>query len=219
MNFLKKQHSVILFLVAFCATMTVINTVKLIRLTDAVEAFEPVVIEYAEPSDEVDPEEDNPIYHQEVQPAPIQPRINCPLDDDTQQMIVDKCKHFNIDFAFTMAVIDKESSFDPNADSGSSVGLMQINRINHEWLSEEVGFTDFWDPEQNVTAGLYMLCDLFEKYEDPALVLMAYNMGETGAKRFWDKGIYTSDYAEAVLQQAEIYNQEIQERMGENGQM
>jgi soluble lytic murein transglycosylase-like protein len=86
-------------------------------------------------------------------------------------------------------------------------------------LSEEVGFTDFFDPEQNVTAGLYMLRDLFEKYEDPALVLMTYNMGETGAKRLWDKGIYTSDYAEAVLQQAEIYNEEIQERMGENGQM
>lgn len=211
------KDKVILFLLAFITTLTLINTLEIKAVSKAVEDFEPVIIEDV-PS--VEPyEEDNPVYHQEAQPAPVQPRINCPLDDDTQQMILDKAEHFNIDFAFTMAVIFKESSFRPDADSGSSVGLMQINRINHEWLSKEVGFTDFFDPEQNVTAGLYMLRDLFEKYEDPALVLMAYNMGETGAKRLWDKGIYTSDYAEAVLQQAEIYNGEIQERMGENGQM
>jgi hypothetical protein len=207
------KDKVILFLLAFTATWTVINAIQLGAVLDAVEEFEPVVIQDARP---VEPEEDSPVYHQEAQPAPVQPRITCPLDDDTQQMILDKAEYFNIDFAFTMAVINKESSFNPNADSGSSVGLMQINRINHGWLSKEVGFTDFFDPEQNVTAGLYMLRDLFEKYEDPALVLMAYNMGETGAKRMWDKGIYTSDYAEAVLQQAEIYNGEIQERIGEN---
>lgn len=210
------KDKVILFLLAFIATWTVINTFEIKAVSKTVEDFEPVVIQETSP---VEPsEEDSPLYHQEAT-VPVQPRINCPLDDETQQMILDKANHFNIDFAFTMAVIFKESSFNPNADSGSSVGLMQINRINHKWLSKEVGFTDFFDPEQNVTAGLYMLRDLFEKYEDPALVLMAYNMGETGAKKLWDKGIYTSDYAEGVLQQAEIYNQEIKERMGENGQM
>ena len=205
-----KKLNAILFLVAFVAILQIGNTFRIAQVVKAVETFEPVVIQEVIPV-----EADNPLYDQEAEEV-IHPRITCPLDDDTQQMILDKANHFNIDFAFTMAVIDKESSFNPKADSGSSVGLMQINRVNHGWLYEEVGFTDFWDPEQNVTAGLYMLQDLFEKYEDPALVLMAYNMGETGARRLWDKGIYTSDYAEAVLQQAEIYNQEIIERMGEN---
>jgi len=212
MTYLKKINWLILCFVTLTTFLTIGNTFRLAQVLAVVKDFEPVIIQDARP---VESEEDNPLYHQEAQPTPVQPRITCPLDDDTQQMILDKANHFNIDFAFTMAVIYKESSFNPNADSGSSVGLMQINRINHKWLSEEVGFTDFFDPEQNVTAGLYMLRDLFEKYEDPALVLMAYNMGETGAKRLWDKGIYTSDYAEAVLQQAEIYNGEIQERMGE----
>lgn len=207
------KDKLILFFVTMTTFLTIGNTFRLAQVLAVVKDFEPVIIQDARPVET--PEEDSPVYDQEAQPAPVQERITCPLDDDTQQMILDKANHFNIDFAFTMAVINKESSFNPKADSGSSVGLMQINRINHGWLSEEVGFTDFWDPEQNVTAGLYMLRDLFEKYEDPALVLMAYNMGETGAKKLWDKGIYTSDYAEAVLQQAEIYNQEIQERMGE----
>lgn len=147
-----------------------------------------------------------------VEPVPI--RIDCRLDDATQQMILEKCEQYNIDFAFAMAVIFKESSFRPDADSGSSVGLMQINRINHPWLSEELGITDFFDPEQNVTAGLYVLRGLFDKYEDPHKVLMAYNMGSTGAKRKWDKGIYTSAYSEGVLQTAEKYTAEIAERMG-----
>ena len=205
------KNKLILFLLAFIATLQVGLVFRTERVIRTVEAFEPVVIEQVI---QKEVEADNPLYHKEAKEV-IHPRIKCPLDDDTQQMILDKCEHFNIDFAFTMAVIFKESSFRPNADSGSSVGLMQINRINHEWLSEKLGITDFWDPEQNVTAGLYILRNLFEKYEDPALVLMAYNMGETGAKRLWDKGIYTSDYADGVLQQAEIYNQEIQERMGE----
>ena len=215
MIYLKKLNW-ILFLVAFIATLEIGNTFRIAQMLKAVENFEPVVIQDARPVEQPEVEDDNPLYHKEAEEV-IHPRINCPLDDDTQQMIVDKCKHFNIDFAFTMAVIFRESSFRPDVVSynGTSVGLMQINKVNHKWLSEELGITDFFDPEQNVTAGLYMLRQLFEKYEDPAMVLMAYNMGESGAKKLWDKGIYTSDYAEAVLQQAEIYNQEIQERMGE----
>ena len=207
-----KKFDWVLFFVTFTAFLTIGNTFRIAQVVNAVENFEPVVIQEVIPVEEPD---DDPVFHQEAKSAPVQPRITCPLDDETQQMILDKSHHFNIDFAFTMAVINKESSFNPKADSGSSVGLMQINRINHKWLSDELGFTDFWDPEQNVTAGLYMLRELFEKYEDPALVLMAYNMGEAGAKKLWDKGVYSSGYAEAVLQQAEIYNQEIQERMGE----
>ena len=217
MNSLKNK--LILFLLALIVTLQVGPVFRTERLIRTVEAFEPVVIEYVE---QVEPEVTPEIIPEiEVAPEPeiipeptpepevIQPRINCRLDDETQQMIVDKCAEYNIDFAFTMAVIYKESSFRPNADSGSSVGLMQINRINHKWLSEELGITDFFDPEQNVTAGLFMLRQLFEKYDDPARVLMAYNMGETGARKLWNKDIYSTDYVEGVLQQADKYNAEI----------
>lgn len=220
------KNKLILFLLAFIATLQVGLVFRVEYMIKTMEAFEPIMIydvspvEHPEATTEVITEQEISVVESEtlvVESVP--PRITCPLDDETQQMIVDKSEEHNIDFAFTMGVIYAESRFQADADSGSSVGLMQINRINHQWLAEKLGITDFWDPEQNVTAGLHMLQMLFEKYEDPALVLMAYNMGETGAKRHWDKGIYTSDYAEAVLQQAEIYNQEIQERMGENGQV
>jgi soluble lytic murein transglycosylase-like protein len=189
-----------------------------------VEAFEPVIIEQIQVTEEPE-EETEPVTEPATEPATFPvveispPRIDCPLDDETQQMILERCEELDLDFAFTMAVIFKESSFRPNADSGSSVGLMQINRINHKWLSEELGITDFFDPEQNVKAGTHMLRLLFEKYEDAGMVLMAYNMGESGARKLWNKGIYMTDYAEGVFQQADKYNQEIAERMGENAEM
>lgn len=211
MSYLKKVNWVILFLLGFIGTMQVLNTISLAKLTTMIETFEPVVIVECV-KEEVPAPDPEPVVEAVPEPEPV--RITCPLDDATQQMILDKCEEYNIDFAFTMAVIFKESSFRPDADSGSSVGLMQINRCNHEWLSEELGITDFFDPEQNVTAGLYMLHQLFEKYDDPHQVLMAYNMGEAGARKFWNQDKFTSKYSEGVMQVAEQYQEEINERMG-----
>lgn len=205
MIFLKKQNSVILFFIAFVATMQVVNGFRLNILINTVKTFEPVVIEYVQ---QVEAEEPEPVV--------IPPRIDCPLDDQTQQMILEKCEEHQIDFTFVMGLIHTESGFKTDIISSTDdYGLMQINKINRKWLSETLGISDFLDPEQNVTAGLHILDYMFDKYEDPRQVLMAYNMGEGGAKKRWDNGHYTSEYAEKVLQQAEIYNEEIQERMGE----
>lgn len=229
MTYLKKSISALLFITTFTATQTVANTFLIARIDKKVEAFEPVVIQYVqelEESEDTTEESEEPeaISEEESEEVTsvveiLPPRIDCRLDDATQQMILERCEELDLDFAFVMAVIFRESSFRPNADSGSSVGLMQINRVNHDWLSKELGITDFFDPEQNVKAGTYMLRQLFEKYEDAGMVLMAYNMGESGARKLWNKGVYTTDYAESVFQQADIYNQEIAERMGKNDQM
>ena len=203
------KNKLIFFLLTFIATLQIGLVFRTEKLIKTVEAFEPVVVQYVK-------EEPEPVIEETVaEPEPVPIRIDCRLDDETQQMILEKCEKYGIDFAFTMALIFRESSFKPNADSGSSVGLMQINRINHEWLSKELGITDFFDPEQNVEAGLFMLRDLFDKYEDPAKVLMCYNMGENGAKTLWDAGYYSTDYVGDVLQLADKYKQEIAERMGE----
>ena len=208
MSYLKKQYSVILFFMTLVAVLLLIHTNQLRQVEVALEEFEPVVIE------QIIQEEPEQIVVEPIEE--VQPTINCAMWEETQRMVMAKSEEYNIDFAFTMAVIFKESSFNPMADSGSSVGLMQINRINHEWLSEELGITNFWDPEQNVTAGLHILNILFEKYEDPRMVLMAYNMGESGAKKKWNQGVYTSKYADAVMEQAKIYKDEL-EGVNEDG--
>lgn len=213
MNFLRKQNSAIAFMVAVTMTLTFINSFSLVQIKAAVDDIEPIIIECnCPPVVEQTVEIVEPTEATDEVAEELPPRIDCPLDDETQQMILERCEELNLDFAFVMAVIYTESSFRANADSGSSVGLMQINRVNHGWLSKELGLTDFFNPEQNVKAGTYMLLDLFDKYDDPAKVLMAYNMGEAGARRLWNKGIYTTNYVEKVFARQDLYNQQIMER-------
>ena len=142
--------------------------------------------------------------------------LDVPMEKDMQEFIYCLSHGYNIDFPFVMALIKQESSFREDVVSDTDDwGLMQINEINHGWLHKTIGVTDFLDPYENVRSGVFILRQLFEKYDDPTMVLMAYNMGETGAGKLWDKGIYSTDYAEDILLQADKYTKQIQERMGE----
>lgn len=139
------------------------------------------------------------------------------LDEELQEFIYCLSYGYNIDYAFVMGLIETESTYQVNAVSSTNdYGLMQINTVNHEWLKEKLGVTDFLDPYQNTRSGIYILRNLFEKYEDPEKVLMAYNMGETGAKRLWDKGIYETDYTNKVIKNIMEIKNYINERMENN---
>ena len=94
-------------------------------------------------------------------------------------------------------------------------GLMQINKCNHVWLEETFGVTDFLDKVQNIRAGVFVLRKLFEEYTDPNLVLMAYNMGSTGAENLWNKGIYSTPYVDDILTYQAEFEKQLEERNGE----
>ena len=136
--------------------------------------------------------------------------LDVPLDVDVQEYIYYLSNSYNIDYSLIMAVIDTESGF--NADIVSSTndfGLMQINKCNHKWLQETLGITNFLDAKQNASAGIYVLRRLFEvNGNDTVKVLMAYNMGQTGAERCWKQGIHSTSYTEKIIKkQLEFQNQ------------
>ena len=60
---------------------------------------------------------------------------------------------------------------------------------------------------------MFILRKLFEKYETPAKVLMAYNMGEGGASRLWKQGIFEINYSKSVLQIQQEMNAELEEKV------
>ena len=123
-----------------------------------------------------------------------------PLSPEFQKYVHDVSAEYSVDFTLVLAVMAQESRFDSSAVSQTGdVGLMQINGINHPRLSAALGITDFSDPYQNVRAGVYMLKQLFDKYQDPHMALMAYNMGEGGASWCWEQGVYTSQYSREVI--------------------
>lgn len=125
--------------------------------------------------------------------------IKCSLPEETQEFAYYIASAYDMDFRFLMAVMSVESDFDSDAISDSNDwGLMQINKCNHKWLSEKLGITDFLNPRQNIYAGAYIFASLFEKYEDANKVLMAYHMGETGAKKLWEAGVYETKYTDCI---------------------
>ena len=50
---------------------------------------------------------------------------------------------------------------------------------------------------------------LVDEYQDTNMVLMAYNMGEDGAARLWEKGIYSTDYTEKILNYQTQFNEQL----------
>lgn len=126
--------------------------------------------------------------------------LNLPIDKGLQEFIYCLSYGYNIDYAFVLALMDQESSFDADCISETNdYGLFQINIMNHDSLKETLGLNDITDPYENARAGLFILRKSFEKYDDPSEVLMAYNMGDTGAKTLWDKGIKSTPYSESIM--------------------
>jgi len=136
--------------------------------------------------------------------------LDCAMPDDEQEFTYYLCSGYNLDFTLVMAMIQHESNFDPTVISKTNdYGYMQINEINHSWLTETLGVTDFLDPYQNIRAGVFVLRKLFERYQDVNMVLMAYNMGEDAASRLWEKGIYSTKYTEQVLNYQQQFNEQV----------
>lgn len=136
------------------------------------------------------------------------PEYAIPLNKDIQKYLYNKCKEYNVPYDLAIAVIKTESNFNPNlvhknSNGSKDYGIFQINTINHKWLSEELGITDFLNPYQNIDAGVYMLSQLIQKYDDDHIVLMSYNMGERATKNLVNRGIYSSRYSRKVIETKE----------------
>ena len=94
--------------------------------------------------------EETPRTYQDVDFVPLP----VPMTDADQEIVFGICQEYGVAFPLVMAIIEHESHFDRTARSqtGDS-GYMQINDCNAERLSD-LGFSDLYDLEQNVGAGV-----------------------------------------------------------------
>lgn len=138
--------------------------------------------------------------------------FDIPLSDSLQRYIYEICADENVPVTLALAMIDHESRFSPEAVSATNdYGLMQINAINHEWLEEQYRTADMLDPYQNVFCGIKLIGRYIAKYKDYGKALMAYNMGDYGARKAWDSGITSTSYSTAILGLMSEYEQEVKE--------
>ena len=135
--------------------------------------------------------------------------FDIPLSKEMQDYIRSNCEKYDVPFELVIALIDVESSFrETVVSSTNDYGLMQINKVNHEWLKDELGLTDMLDPYQNILAGTYIIgLQLNATDGDPVLALMRYNCGAAGARRLWDQGIYSTAYTDKVMTAYQSYCQ------------
>ena len=84
------------------------------------------------------------------------------------------------------------------ASRWGDIGYMQINPKWQQARMDKLGIADLTDGYSNILVGTDFLCELFAKYEDPALVLMCYNLGIDKAMELYNAG-QISDYAKNIL--------------------
>lgn len=90
---------------------------------------------------------------------------------------------YGYDPEFILAIIQIESAFNPTAVSVVGArGLMQIMPATGREIATEVdlrwdGIKTLYDPEVNISMGMYYLFKMILKYQDLRLALVAYNAG------------------------------------------
>lgn len=111
------------------------------------------------------------------------PRFNTPANIDKYDRIIKAAsRRHGVDFSLLKAIIQAESSFDPQAVSKKGArGLMQIMPQNYPALN----IIDPFDPQQNIMGGTRYFRTLYDRYNGQlALTLSAYNAGPTIVDRY-----------------------------------
>lgn len=128
-----------------------------------------------------------------------------PLSAELQKYtyLLCKDKYPDVKPELVFAVLDKESDYDfdayhRNRNGSYDAGGMQINSRNFDWLEEELGVDDFYDPKQNILSGVYML-SIYGGSEKVHKALVSYNCGPSEIYDLWDKGLYSNAYSRDVM--------------------
>ena len=143
-----------------------------------------------------------PVSEPEVEEERFMYWADIPLTYEEQEALFNAAEEFGVPYELAVAVVWRETNFtNVYGDNGAAYGYMQIWPSCHYNRMTELGVTDLTDPESNFRVGCHYLGELFEKYgDDYHKVLMAYNMGEYGARQNWAVGVTTSYYSETTLQ-------------------
>ncbi|HKM14308.1 MAG TPA: transglycosylase SLT domain-containing protein [Marinospirillum sp.] len=132
----------------------------------------------------------------------------------------------NLDLPLVLALIRKESLFNPTARSRvGALGLMQVMPATGKQVSKSLQLkiqpeTDLLKPEYNLPIGIHYLAELMQRYDNsPVLAAAAYNAGPTRTSLWqanlgkkidplWVERITygeTRDYVKSLLAFREVY--------------
>lgn len=132
-----------------------------------------------------------------------------PLSWEYQDYMRTYCHLYGCPYPLALAVADWETRGQFNMEAvgpAGEVGIMQLNPgpggSYHAELEAATGL-DPTTPEGNIAGGCYKLGKYLAEYGDAAMVAMAYNRGQAGARAAWEAGITSNEYTDAVLEAME----------------
>lgn len=114
---------------------------------------------------------------------------NVGMSKEHQQYLAVKCSERGLDFKDMMAVIEVESSYNPNNITDKYYGYFQVGIINHKTLASTLNTPNSpLDPYVNIDWGTYMFADLYSQFKAKGyignelreVVLSSFNKGIGG---------------------------------------
>lgn len=108
------------------------------------------------------------------------------------------CAEFNIPKPMFCALINTESSFNPNAKSSAgAIGLTQILPTTAQYIcvKNNIDYSNFdlYNPHDNLYLGSMYLRYLFDQFDNRYTALSAYNAGETTVRAWLKNPEYSYD--------------------------
>ena len=108
-----------------------------------------------------------------------------PLDYDLQELLWHECIDRGVEYTFALAVIQKESEFNPkatnhNKNGSTDKGIFQTNSCWWKQLIQEGMITysdDLYDPATGIKCGVWELSKYVGKYGNSERAYAAYNAG------------------------------------------
>jgi hypothetical protein len=132
-----------------------------------------------------------------------------PMPEKHQRYLFEKCKERGLDYKKTLALIQHESNYNPNAVSDTmDYGYFQINEINRAELAKKLNTPDSpLNPYINMDWGTYILAELYEYWEEKGVtgeeldrhVWSSYHKGIKGFKENGEATSYIKKVEAALL--------------------
>ncbi len=137
-----------------------------------------------------------------------------PLEYEISLYAISRALENGIDPDLLFCMMWRESNFDPycvcrNRNGTYDYGLLQLNTVNFDYCRKHLGITsvdDFLDPYINIDCCILYMSAYLKKYNnDYNKALMCYNLGEAGAQRKWNQGIYSTSYSRSITEKLGYY--------------
>lgn len=163
--------------------------------------------------DETDPEisgveREGSVVHDTAEAAPKTSVLyyDLPLPDEVQDHIFDVCSLYDIPVPIILAMIYRESCFDPSViGAAGEFGYMQIHPVTAKFIMNNTGL-NVYDPLENISAGAWLIHYFVERGYDIDDALICYNEGEGNAITLLNQGIKETAYTSDIFRTAATFS-------------